>query len=193
MTAMAKYTRFVLFGKFFLWSLATGIIVLVVWTASNNSGDNGGRMVFTSVPKSENLQNIMQKPRYQGVDIHNRPYTIDADSAIQQDKDTVLLKNVNADMTSDSGAWVALKAGSGILNTNTKQLELLQNVEVFYEGGYQFRTNHAHVDISKGSAQGDSYIEGQGGAGKIEAKSFSILERGNIIHFNDSVRMLLYQ
>ncbi len=193
MSSMAKYTRLVLLGKNLLWGLAAGIIALVVWIASNNNADNGGRMVFTNVPKAADMQNIMQKPRYHGVDVHNRPYTIDADSALQKDKDTVVLQNVSADMTGDNNAWIALKSGSGELNMTTKEMELLQGVEVFYEGGYQFRTDHAHVDIGKGSVAGDSHIEGQGAAGTIEANSFTITERGNIINFNGSVRMLLYQ
>ncbi len=192
MSSMAKYTRMVLLGKNFLWIFAACIIALVVWIASTNNSDNGGRMVFTNVPKSTELENIMQKPRYQGVDVHNRPYTIEANNALQKDKDTIVLENVSADMTGDNNAWIAMKSGSGILNTVTRQMELLKGVEIFYEGGYQFRTDHAHVDIGKGSATGDSRIEGQGGAGTIEAKSFSILERGNIINFNGSVRMLLY-
>jgi|CXWL01.1.fsa_nt_gi hypothetical protein len=193
MSSMAKYTRLVLLGKNLLWVLAAGIIALVVWIASNNNADNGGRMVFTNVPKAADMQNIMQKPRYHGVDVHNRPYTIDADSALQKDKDTVVLQNVSADMTGDNNAWIALKSGSGELNMTTKEMELLQGVEVFYEGGYQFRTDHAHVDIGKGSVFGDSHIEGQGAAGTIKANSFTITERGNIINFNGSVRMLLYQ
>lgn len=193
MASVAKYTRLVLLGKNFLWVLAAGIIALVIWIASNNNADNGGRMVFTNVPKSEEVSNLMQKPSYQGVDVHNRPYTINADNALQKDKDTVVLENVSADMTGDNNAWIALKSGSGILNTTTKEMNLLQGVEVFYEGGYQFRTDHAHVDIAKGSVTGDSHIEGQGGAGTIEADSFIITERGNIINFNGSVRMLLYE
>jgi lipopolysaccharide export system protein LptC len=192
MSSMAKYTRLVLLGKNFLWILSAGIIAMVVWIASTSNSDNGGRMVFTNVPKSADLENIMQKPRYQGVDTHNRPYTIEADNAVQKDKDTIVLENVSADMTGDNNAWIALKSGAGILNTTTKKMELKKGVEIFYEGGYQFRTEQAHVDIGKGSATGNSRVEGQGGAGTLEAKSFSIVERGNIINFNGSVRMLLY-
>lgn len=192
MLSVAQYTRYVSLGKIFLWLLSAGIIGIVVWIASNNNADNGGRMVFTNVPKSEELQSIMQKPRYQGVDVHNRPYTVEADNALQQDKDTVAMQNVSADMTTDNNSWVVLKSGTGIMNNTTKQMELTHGVELFYEGGYQFRTDHAHVDIGKGTVTGDSDIEGQGDAGTIQAKSFSIAERGNIINFNDSVRMILY-
>lgn len=192
MTSIAQYTRWVLFGKVFLWGMAVAIIVMVVWIAASNNGKGGGRMVFTNMQMSSDAQNIMKRPRYQGVDVHNRPYTIDADNAVQKDKDTILLEHINADLTSDNGAWIALKASSGTLNLSSKQMELLGDVEIFYEGGYQFRTERAYIDTSKGTVRGDSRIEGQGPAGTIEANNYSILEHGNIIRFNNSVRMLLY-
>lgn len=190
--SLKKYTRLVFFGKNFLWVFTAGMIALVVWIGSGSNYDNGGRMVFTNVQKSEELQNIMVKPHYLGVDVHNRPYTVTADSGLQKDKDTVVLTNITADMTAENGVAISLNSGSGVLGINSKQLELSDGVEVFY-AGYQFRTDHAHVDINKGSAQGDSPIEGQGAAGTIQAKSFEILDKGNIIHFNGLVRMLLYQ
>lgn len=192
MASIAQYTRLVRFGKNFLWLLAIAIIMMVVWIASRNNANNGGRMVFTNIPVAPDSENVMKKPRYHGIDVHGRPYTIEADTATQKDKETVALKNVNADLTSDNGAWIALKAGSGLLNTTSKQMVLLNDVEVFYEGGYQFHTNRAYIDTAKGTVQGDSHIEGQGPVGTVEAESFSVLERGNIIRFNDSVRMLLY-
>jgi len=187
------YTIFVRFGKVFLWLLAAGIVAAVVWVGAGNNSENGGRMVFTNIPQSAPLENIMKKPYYQGVDVHNRPYNISADSGLQKDKNTVELENIVAEMTGDNNAWVALNSGHGVLSMDTKLLELSKGVEVFYEGGYQFRTDHAHVDINKGTANGDSPIEGQGAVGTIKAKSFSISERGNIINFNGSVTMLLYQ
>ncbi len=195
MASMARYTRLVLFGKNFLSLMAIGIIILVIWIASGNNSDNGGRMIFTSIQKTEETQNIMKNPHYYGVDTHNRPYTIIAETGMQKDKDNniVTLNKIYAEMTSDNGAWMALNSGYGEMNMGTKQVELSQNVEVFYEGGYQFRTKAAHVDIGKGFVQGNSHVEGQGGAGTVEADSFTILERGNIIKFNGSVRMLLYK
>lgn len=190
----AKYTKLVMFWKTFLWLMVAAIIAIVIWIASNNGSDSGGRMIFTNPQKTEeNMQNVMKKPHYQGVNENNRPYTIDAVSALQKDKDTVILTKIVADMTTDTGAWVAIQSGSGELNTTTKQLELSKGVEIFYDGGNQLRTDHAHVDIAKNSASGDSHVEGSGESGTIEANSFIILERGDIIKFNGSVRMLLYR
>lgn len=187
------YTRFVILGKNFLWVLVALMIVLVVWIASDNTGEGGSRVNFSNIRQSANLQNIMQKPHYQGVDARNNPYTVTASTATQQDKDTVLLDTLRADMMNKNGAWTALNAGAGVLNTATKILEMSDGVEVFYDGGYQFRTARAHVDIDQGTATGDLPIQGQGPVGTLEAKTFSILDHGNVIHFNDSVRMVLYQ
>ena len=187
------YTYLVRFGKVFLWLLATGVIVLVAWIGSGNNADNGGRMVFTSIPKSEQLQNIMKKPVYQGIDDHNRPYTVTADSGVQQDKDTVILDKIHAETIGDANAHMSLDAAAGVLKNNEKLMELTGGVTVFYEGGYEFHTDHAHVDIGEGSAVGDSPIDGKGPTGTIKSKRFDISERGNIIRFYGDVETILYQ
>ena len=187
------YTRFVAVSKRSLWALVAVVVGLVVWIASYNTGENGARMVFSNMTKGVTLQNIMSKPHYQGVDGRNRPYTVIAEKALQIDKDNVSLQNITADMSMSDGAWIAMNAGSGVINLQTKQLDLRDGMDVFYEGGYEFRTDHAHVDIQKGSAYGDAKVEGQGPFGTLQADGFTIGEHGGTIHFNGSVRMKLYR
>ncbi|MDE3017147.1 MAG: LPS export ABC transporter periplasmic protein LptC [Pseudomonadota bacterium] len=193
MAEAAHYTRFVALSKHFLWILVTVIVVLLVWITEDNSGDNGARLVFSSIPKSGNLKNIMVKPHYQGVDANNRPYTVLAEKATQLDAQTVAMAAARADMTLASGAWVALNAGTATLNLQSKQLVLRDGVDVFYDGGYEFRTDHAHVDIQQGTAYGDAPVEGQGPPGTLKADGFSVTGRGQIIHFNGSVKVTLYR
>jgi lipopolysaccharide export system protein LptC len=193
MLMVSNYTRFVALSKRFLWVLVFGMLALVVWIASYNTGENGARIVFSNVPKSGILQNIMSKPHYQGVDIHGHPYTVIADKAMQVDKDRVNLENIRADMVLGNGSWIALNAGAGTLNLQTKQLELTSGVDMFYDDGYEFRTDHAHIDIHKATAYGDAPVEGQGRLGTLQAVGFSVGERGETIHFNGSVKMVLYR
>ena len=190
---VARYTRFVMLGKHFLFWLAIASIGLVVWIASDNTGVNSGRMVFTP-GQVQNLPqlNEMLKPHYQGVDAKNQPYTVTAEKAIQLDANNITMHSVRADLTQTSGQWIALDAGNGDMNTVTKQMKLKDHVTLFYEGGYEFRTDHTDVDLQTGSAQGDSPIEGQGPAGTIKANSFSLLDRGGFISFNGSVITTLY-
>lgn len=193
MASLFRHTLLVRISKVFLLLLVIAVMGGVVWVGSGSNQDISRRLVFTNIPKSEILQSIMKKPYYQGVDVHNRPYTVSADSGLQKDKENVVLEKISAEMTGDNGAWIALNAGSGILNTISKKMELEDSVEVFYEGGYQFRTQKAHVDIASGTANSSVPVEGQGPSGTIKANSFSIAERGNVIFFRGKVKVVMYR
>jgi len=190
---VTRYTRFVYLSKVFLWVLVVAVIAIVIWIASGHSGVGPPRMIVSSVPHADNLQNIMLKPRYQGVDVHNQPYTVVADKAVQKDKDTVTMEVIRADLMRHNGSWLGLNSATGELNTQTKQMLLNGGVSLFADGGYEFRTDHAQVDIQKGSAYGDSHVEGQGPPGTIEADGFSMDNHEHVIHFNGSVKMVLYR
>jgi lipopolysaccharide export system protein LptC len=192
--SVARYTRLVTLSRRFLWALIAGMVGVVIWVASDTS-ESGGRLVFSNIPKSENVENVMLKPHYQGIDSHNQPYTVTADKATQIDKETVALDAINADMVrggSGKDSWLAMTAKKGELNTTTKQMTLSSGVSLFYEGGYEFRSERAEVDINKGAAHGDAPVEGQSPLGTLTADGFSISENGRVIRFNGSVRMKLY-
>jgi lipopolysaccharide export system protein LptC len=192
--SVKRYTRWVSFARSSLWMLIVFVVGMVVWLASDNTSDNGMRVAFTQMQKSaENLQNIMLKPHYQGVDARNQPFTVIAETATQLDSDNVVLDKVRGDMVMGDGAWMAVNAGNGKLNINSKILELREKVNIFYEGGYEFRSDYAHVDIQKGNAYGNMPVEGQGPPGTLTADSFEVVERGRIIRFSGSVKMKLYR
>ena len=189
---VARYTRFVHVSKAFLWISIAGMVGIVVWIGSGNSGVGVPRIVMSNVPHVGNLQDVMLKPRYQGLDVHNQPYTVSADSAIQKDKDTVGMEVIHADLMRKNGTWLGLDSAKGELNNQTKQMLLTGGVSLFADGGYEFRTEHAQVDIQKGTAYGDAHVEGQGPPGTLEADGFSISDNHqHVIHFNGSVKMVL--
>lgn len=193
----AKHTRFVHFSKRFLWGLVAIVIAVLVWVASDNSSISGARVVFSNVEKAgaalETAQNMMTNPNYQGVDKKNQPFTVVADKAEQIDENTVSLTNIQADIMLGPDSWVSLNAGAGRLNLLTKQLELNKGVNIFYTDGYEFRTEHAHIDIEGGSAYGEDPVEGQGPLGVLKATGFALLDHGNTIIFNNSVTITLYR
>jgi len=190
---VTRYTRFVLFGKSFLWLLIAFVVGTVIWTASGDKGENASRLVFSSVTPNEHMQPEMINPNYQGLDAKNNPYTVAADKAIQKDKDTVTLIGIRADMQQANGTWLALNSGSGEMNMKTRMMLLMGGVNMFYEGGYEFETDHAQVDINKGTAYGDTVIKGQGPMGTLQAKSFEVEDRGRIIRFKGSVKLKIYR
>lgn len=190
---VAKTTRAVVFGRGFLWFSIVGVIALLVYTAVDNSASDGARLVFSKIKEVGNIQNIMKNPYYHGLDKDNLPYSILATQAVQQDADTVLLENIKADMSTKNGKWLALHAGAGELKTSAKTLMLTKNVDMFYDGGYEFRSERTFVDINKGSASGDMPITGQGPMGTLKANRFSVLNRGEVIRFEGAVKVVIYR
>ena len=179
-------------GKRALWVFAASLTLVIAVVSWMNSGDKGGRVVFTTEGGTGNaLPAAMIRPRYQGLDAKNQPFTITADRASQVKDDHVLLENVNADLTLASGAWLAMSAAQGQYGTDTEMLVLKKNVQLFYEG-YTFITDYAEVDVANGTAQGNLPIEGQGPMGTLQAKRFNVLDRGAKIRFNDEVKVTLY-
>ena len=187
------HSRRVTYGKRFLLGLIVGVVVVIAWSSSNNTGSDKSRVVFSNVQLSENLETEMIRPHYQGLDSKNNPYTVTADKAVQKNSNVVVLTNVSADMLQADGRWLALNAGTGEMNTKTNSMLLTDGVSVFYEGGYEFRTDYAQVDITQGTAYGDAAVQGQGPVGTLQAEGFIIEQRGAVIRFNKSVRMKLYR
>lgn len=193
LATVAGYTRFVLFGRGFLWVMIAGIIMLMIYIASDNGTGDGSRLVFSSIQHVDDMQNIMVNPHYQGVDEHNMPYSIIAKTATQKDADTVLLDTIKADMATRDGKWLALEAGAGELKIKDKKLTLTKNVDMFYDGGYEFRSASAFIDMAHGSASGNQPVEGQGPMGTLNANGFEVRDQGGVIIFNGSVRVIVYR
>jgi lipopolysaccharide export system protein LptC len=189
---IARYTRFVLLGKRALWTLSAVLFLgLIAWAWTNSSG-GGARVVFSGKGTGAAVPTAMLKPRYQGVDAQNRPFTVIADEALQPNNNTVELKHLSADMMTESGRWLALTSEKGTYTIDAKHLTLEQDVHLFYDGGYEFRTEFAEVDINAGTASGDKPVQGQGPGATLQANHFHVLERGAILRFNDSVKVTLY-
>lgn len=193
--SVTRYTHFVLLGKRALWLFALALLAALVAVVWINMGDEGGRITFSgAVPKGSRADehDAMVRPRYQGVDSRNRPFTITADRAVQQDANTVLLEAVKADMTLEDSAWLALEARQGTYDIPTRHLTLRGDIHLFYEGGYEFRSEEARIDIPAGTAAGSQPVEGQGPSGILKADSFTVLDRGAVLRFNGHVHVTLY-
>ncbi len=190
---VAGYTRFVVLGRGLLWLLIAALVFLIIYIAIGNRTSDKVRLVFSDIKQMEDLQNVMKNPDYQGFDNNNMPYRVLADQATQYDADTVLLNNIRADLMTKKGNWLALYSGAGKLHNTDKTLQLTKGVNMFYDGGYEFRSEMAFVDIAKGSASGNQPVNGQGPVGTIEAQRFSVYDRGDILIFEGSVKVVIYR
>ncbi len=180
--------------KVLLPTVAAVLIALVVAWPLLSGRDEGVPISFADVELSGPETPLMSNARYLGTDARNRPFTVTADAVTQatEDEDTIHFTAPKADMLLDSGAWVALTADRGTLHRATNTMVLDGAVNIFSDEGYEFRTEHAEIDIDANTAWGDRPIEGQGPLGTLNADTFRLDNAAGRLWFEGRVRMIIY-
>jgi lipopolysaccharide export system protein LptC len=186
------YSRFVAWMKLALPAAAVALLVLVAaWPRIQSAVERLQKLPRIDLSQAHDLR--MVNLHYSGTDRHDRPFPITADAARQRPEvdDLVELEGPKADMTTQSDTWLALTAYSGLYRPQSQLLDLFGNVELFQDKGNEFKTDSAHIDMSKGAAEGNDPIEGHGSFGTIEAEGFRIENQGDVIVFTGKARLLL--
>jgi lipopolysaccharide export system protein LptC len=189
----AGYTRFVALMKFLLPAVAVGLLMLVAaWPRIEASLD---RLKF-ALPRldlSEARDLRMVNARFSGIDKQNRPFTVTAETARQNPSkdDLVSLEAPKADISLQSGAWVAVHSDTGIYQQQTQILDLFGRVHLFHDRGIEFVTDTARVFMNEGRAEGDDPVAGQGAFGEVAAEGFRLLDKGERVVFTGKSRLML--
>ena len=188
------YSQLVGLMKFMLPAAALGIAALVLLWPQFNPLDPRFRLapVQVSIEDLENLR--MVQPRYVGVDENNQPFSIVADQATQAkgSSDTTDLSLPQGDLTMTTGTWLAMTADHGLYHQPDKALDLWGGVNLFHDGGYEISTERARVDLDRGTAQGDTPVQGQGPNSTLSGNGFRILDRGARVEVTGQSRVVLF-
>src|SRR5579883_407052 len=183
-----RYSRFVAAMKLLLPAVAVGLVLLIaVWP---RLAPVIGHLRFT-VPKIDLRDLHMVNARYSGIDKHHRPYVVTADVARQlpNESDLMSLEGPKADITLNSGAWVALTADTGVYKTQRQLLDLYGDVKLFHDRGYDLSTDAAYLVQDAATTEGHDPVEGQGMLGDIRSEGFRLLDRGQIIVFTGKAKL----
>lgn len=189
---LARYTFFVGISKYTLVGLAILLVSLVFIVPAFHDETGGARIVFTNIQSGEAGKPVMSKPNFQGMDAKNQPYSVTADVAEQQDDGTVLLKQMQADISLSNGTWLAFMADIGVFNPDKNTLLLPEKVNVFYDAGYEMRASEVFIDLKKATATSTKPVEGQGMLGTLNADGFSVDNERQYIIFQPKARVKLY-
>lgn len=187
---VARYTRFVLFSKWFLGVFALLILVgLIAWPLITN--DNSGvRVSFVSTDGTvSGTHPVMNAPRFSGSDHRGQQYTITAKQAIQQTPQTVLLEQVEGQLLGASGRVLMARANSALFHQDTKMVELSGNVNLMDDQGMFFVTEKLVVNVGTMDVDGSEKIEGSTASGKLVATGLKIRDSGNSITFGTVPRV----
>ena len=179
--------------KFLLPLVALALVALVAVWPHLSLNPNLFTVKLSDVIKQSVDAVNMLNPRYSGIDNQDRPFTVIADSATQQpqDLDRVELARPRAVLSLDTGSNVTLSADRGSFLRETQKLDLVGQVHVTHDQGYDFRTEEARLDIKAGTAAGDQPVQGSGGFGTLSAEGFRIFDQGALVIFTGKARVTL--
>jgi lipopolysaccharide export system protein LptC len=128
--------------------------------------------------------------RYHGID-GTRPYTVTADQALQDGPERVNLVQPKGDLTSDNGSWTYVEAKKGVFIQHVSLLDLSGDVVIFRDSGITLRTQSASMDLKSGAAAGNEATHAEGPFGTLDAQGFALVDKGAVIQFQGSSRLVL--
>ena len=137
--------------------------------------------------------NQLVNPRFDSVDEKNQPYTITAESALQNLKsERKDLTKPLADIVLNSGQWVAMQSDKGVFNQKTQKLRLDENVRLYHDAGYQFSLQAVDIDLKANTAVSDTQVNGHGPMGTLDAKGLQANGETEQLVFIGPAKLVLY-
>ncbi len=170
--------------------VALGLLVLVaMWPEIGRQADRA-RMSWRVTQSNGDIGQLTDA-RYHGVDEHGQPYTITAAAARQIGDDRVDMTAPVGDLSLQSGGWAMAEGDTGVYMQKGGQLDLSGNVQLYRDDGTVLQTDAASVDTKEGAAASAERTHVEGPFGTLDAQGFSLVDRGNVVHFNGPGRMVL--
>ncbi len=128
-------------------------------------------------------------PRFVGRDDKGRAFVLTADSAVRDPKDyqRVLLKRPALILDEGGPDQLRLNGAEGVFHETTGKLQLSGGVNMA-DPRNAFQTAASLFDTKTGELVGSGPIQGSGGLGEIEAKSYGVYGKGDRMIFKGGVR-----
>jgi lipopolysaccharide export system protein LptC len=136
----------------------------------------------------------MLHPRLFGTDDSGSPFTVLADTAVQDGPNAthVQLHKIDAQLTMKDGLWVKLNGALGRVDTEQHQLDVTGGVRVTADGGYEAHSERAHFNLETGVVSGHDPVSGRGPYGTFTANGFEVHKEERQLVFTGGVHMLLH-
>lgn len=177
--AHRRYSRMVGFLKVLLPAVAAVLLGLIVAWPRLTGTDDRFHIGFASIGPDAVESLSMVNARYFGIDEENRPFTVTADVATEEKPNSiVVLESPKADFTTKSGANVYIEARQGFYHQKTQMLDLVGDVALYHDQGYELHTQEAQIDLARSSARGEAPVTGHGPQGALDGEGFEIRDGG---------------
>lgn len=185
------YSRFVSIMKWLLPGLAIALAGLVVAWPEIEEAPIPQRSDVA--PRDELEDGQMASPRFAGIDDRNRPYSVTGASAFThpEREEIVVIERPEAEITLETGAWLALIAERGLLDNEEGHIRLEGTVSLFRDDGFTFASDEMEIDLRDRRAWGDAPVLAHGPSAEIEAAGFRIEEGGGRVAFTGPSRLVI--
>ena len=165
-----------------------GVVLPLIYDSAT-----GFRLHEARVKTDRENYSTMDKPRFAGVDGHQRPYVLTADRAVQQVKEEKVYDMVapKADIVDGKGAWIFVRGDKGRFYDATRQLDVSENVTMYHDKGHRMEAERARIDIETGNVASDRPVHGFGPSGTVDADGIHVSRRGRLILFTGQTHMII--
>ena len=165
-----SYSRYVSLMKVILpVGIITAIGLTFTWPYITSHAKEEFVLIDSSQPEIQ--ENRMIRPHYVSTDGKGQPFHVDAEWAKQNTQTYTDLINPSGTLETEEGETLKLQAKEGHYNSESKYLDLEGKVTLTSTDGYHVQTEKAHVTFDNSVVEGDSFVEGEGPAGKLRGQN----------------------
>jgi len=185
----ARYTRFVVYSKWFLGLFALALLASLIGWPLLTKDRSGLRVSFVdnrAKVTAKAASPVMRSPEYRSTNKTGDQYKIAGVRAVQLTPTLASIERVEAQLLRKSGGWLSLTSDKAEYQQDSKILELMGGVTVIDDRGYSFLTERATMDTKTNATQGNAVISGTGPLGNLLASGFQIGDKGKHIIFTSS-------
>lgn len=183
---LTRYTRFVLYSKWFLGLFALVLMVSLIAFPLLTKDRSGIRVSFVDQAgkaKQQAAAPAMSNPQYSGTTEDGGQFKIHGIRATQITPSQVNVERVEGQLLKANGTWMSMSAEQALYDQTANTITLTGGVTLITDDGYNFMTERAFIDTKTTDMSGDQPISGTGPAGNILASRFEIRDKGAHIRF----------
>lgn len=185
-TPLFRHSEWVRRIKLLLPSIAAILIGLLVLLPSLQKNEKDFYLDITRPKKGELEKLHIEKTIFNITDKDNKVNNFTADNVDETSPGSKIIKLTNPDgmMPSSGEDWINIKSPTGFYNQTTNNLELIDNVEVFYSQGMNINAPDVTFDFKTSKIFSDKPVKAQGYIGDLDSQGFELFNKTGIIIFN---------
>ncbi|MBO1323699.1 LPS export ABC transporter periplasmic protein LptC [Acetobacter sp. TBRC 12305] len=188
---LARRRTLMRWAKWFLPAAALGLLATIaVWPEID-------RLVHANKTTLKELARVKIESgnligaTYRGMDEHNRPFMITADSVHQVNDNRMDLTQPAADILSQGGSWLLVRSEKGVYMQHGQILDLTGDVTLYRDDGLMMHSPVADIDVKRGIIASDKWVHAEGPFGVLDARGYVLSQHDGIAQFRGPGRMLL--